>query len=342
MRRCTRVGIDVTKRCQWTCKTCFYRWRADFNQPYDRSLEDVMNELRAAKTRGCDHAVVVGWGEPTLWPNLIDFVIAVKDLGMTSSIITNGMASIDRYVKLRVAGLNHLHISCHAIGTELDEIAGLPGAGKRQRELMEWLRNAEWPWRMNMTVQKINYQNLLNIAAQCVAHGCRHIISLGFLPHYEWNDPNKLRQVAVHPKELRPYIEDVIKFVENCNSELPDSEKVMMTVRYHPMCHLATEYRKYIVNARYVLYDPWEWEYGNAGKTDDSYWQAAVDIGNTVSIIGTPCYNCDLGIHCGGWNRIYAAGFDGADLHAIETDPIAQFCGYLHDQNPANHGLGYF
>jgi MoaA/NifB/PqqE/SkfB family radical SAM enzyme len=343
MKKCTRVGIDVTKRCNWKCQTCFYRYKQDFNTPYDRTLTDVMQETERAKARGCDHAVLVGWGEPGLWPYLIDWIKEVQKLGMTSSIITNGSVAIGHYAKMRDAGLNHLHVSAHGIGETLDTISGIPGSGEKQLKLMQWLQQEQWAWRMNMTVQQANYQELASIANTCIMHGCRHIISLGFLPHYDWNDPNKMREVAVHPGVLKPYIQAVADEVIGYNviSTTPDNY-VMFTIRYHPMCHLDEEYRKYVVNARYVLLDRWEWDYGTAGLPPESHWNECLNIGNSVAIQTAPCTRCGLQMHCGGWNRVYAAGFNGAGLEGVTMPIETQVPGYLHDQNPANHEKGWF
>lgn len=301
-----------------------------------------MNEVIAAKNKGCDHAVLVGFGEPVLWPNLLETIKEISKIGMTSSIITNGSVAVSHYAKIREAGLNHLHISVHGIGTVLDEISGFPGAGERQVELFTWLKKENWPWRMNMTVQQINYKNLLDIANRCVFYGCKHIISLGFLPHYEWNDPHKMREVAVHPAELRPYIEAVAQMVEVFNKANQDNP-AMFTIRYHPMCHLSEEYRKYVTNARYVLYSPGEWDYNNAvAMSPEAHWQEALKLGGSVSIDTEPCLSCGLRIHCGGWNRVYAAGFDGAGLKAMEMPEESKIPGWLHDQNPSNSWKGWF
>lgn len=343
MKPCTRVGINCTKRCNWKCQTCFYRWAPDFNTTYDKSVAEVMNEAIAGKNRGCDHVVFVGWGEPGIWPNLIDSIKEITKIGMTSSIITNGSVSIAHYAKIREAGLNHLHISVHGIGETLDKVSGVPGSGAKQLELFKWLKDENWPWRMNMTVQQANYVALPYIARTCIDHGCRHIIPLGFLPHYEWNDPNKLQQVAVHPAVLRPHIESVASLVEYENATRDEEEQIMLTIRYHPMCHLNPEYRKYVVNAKYVVYDPWEWDYeGSAGLTGESLEKVADKIGNSVAINEEPCTKCGLRMHCGGWNKVYAAGFGGASLQAWLLPEMVQHRGWLHDQNPANHGKGWF
>jgi len=344
MQRNLRLGMDVTRRCQNKCKICFYRWNDSFNTPADKSLPDAMKETQDAKARGCNHVVLVGQGEPALWPQLLEYIQEVKALGMTSSIITNGTVGVAKYAAMKQAGLNHLHISVHGLGDTLDEIVGVPGSAKKQRELFHWLRDEKWPWRMNMTVQRHNYKELAMIAEECLSFGCKHIISLGFLPHYEWGDPDKMKEVAVHPAELRSYIEATAQLVEAFNTENKDGlvEKAMLTIRYHPMCHIAEKYRKYIVNAQYVLFDPWEWDYSSAGLSEEEHLQAAMNIGHSVRITSEPCKSCGLMLHCGGWNKVYAAGFNGADLQAIEMPPETKQVGWLHDKNPANSGKGFF
>lgn len=350
MNRCRRVGLDVTKRCNWRCHTCFYRWKPDFNAKFDRPLGDVMGEVRVAQKRGCNHAVIVGWGEPMLWPPLLDWVKACKTQGMTTSIITNGTGSPRRYAQLYEAGLNHLHVSVHGLGETLDRVAGVPGAGRQQAKALDWLGDSKLPWRMNMTVQRANHTELPKIARHCLDRGCRHIVALGFLPHYEWNDPTKLREVAVDPRELEPYLAMTAAQVELQNAkdfqlERNDPAYIdgrrLFTIRYHPLCCLADAYRRYVVNARFVLYDPWEWDYGNAGASEDQLWAAALSLGDSVATQGPPCSECLLLEHCGGWNRTYAQGFPGC----LEGGPLGgdhKPRAFYHDRNPANHAKGWF
>lgn len=337
LRQCSRVGIDVTRRCNFKCKTCFYRWHPAFGTAYDEPIESALTQARKAQARGCDHVVLVGWGEPGLWKPLLDYIREIASIGMTSSIITNGSLPIHLYSEMRDAGLNHLHISVHGIGEVLDGIVEFPGAGERQAKLMEWLKTESWPWRMNMTAQLANYRTFPQIAKTCVEHGCRHIISLGFLPHYEWEAPDKVRQVAVHPAELQPYIEDTYEAIWR--------HGVMFTVRYHPMCHLREDLRKYVVNAKYVLYDPWEWDYGHHGETPEAFWRSAQGIGGSVSITEAPCTQCYINGHCGGWNKTYCRAF-GKPTEVLQPVKMSKDwsiqAGWLHAQNPANMAKGWF
>jgi MoaA/NifB/PqqE/SkfB family radical SAM enzyme len=330
MKPCKRVGVNLSWRCQWKCQTCFYRRNDNFNKAIDRPIEQINYELSAARQRGCDHAVAVGEGEPTLYPFIKGYVESCKQFGLTSSIITNGATDLQNFIDLYEAGLNHFHVSVHGVGTTLDKVACVVGASEKQDIVKTWMRNNNIPWRSNTTLQRANYQELPEIVENILSYGAYHIVLLGFLPHYEWQ--NRLTEVAVHPAELRPYI-------EKCCEILEASGK-LFTIRYHPFCHLDEKYWKYVVNAKYVLYDPFEWEYGNMGKNEPAMWMAACQMAESVGVQGEPCYNCNAHLHCGGWNRHYAAGFNGADLKAITLD-IPQIRGYYHDQNPTNDNKGF-
>lgn len=343
MKPCSRVGLDVTRRCNWKCQMCFYRYSDQFNAAYDKPLGDLLQEIGHAQSHGCDHAVLVGWGEPMLYPDLKELLVACNERKMAMSMITNGAIAVKRYMNLYEDGLDHLHVSVHGEGATLDEVSGVNGSYDKQIALLRELSKADLPWRSNTTIQQCNYEQLPEIAAMCCRLGVKHWVSLGFLPHYEWYQ--HLSEVAVHPAELRPYIEAA--------AEVCLKTDVMFTIRYHPMCHLSPKYWPYVVNARYVVYDPWEWCYNDKwpDANDDEMWKNAINIGNVVAIEGEPCRSCQMFMHCGGWNKTYAAGFDGAGLRAITSEEVKAIgvgtgerftAGFFHDQNPANQCSGTF
>ena len=340
MNKCRKYGIDVTKRCNWRCKTCFYFWEPDFNGDYQKPLSEAIREVENAKAKGCNHSVIVGFGEPGLWPNLIDWIKAVRLLDMTCSIITNGSLATSHYGKMREAGLDHLHISMHGLGKTLDDIVGVEGAGEHQKQLREWLYKEQWPFRINMTVQQLNYTQVLDIFGTAIDHGARHVVSLGFLPHYGWGNREKIRSVAVHPETYRYHLESAISFVEAHNETNPDHQ-VMMSVRYHPMCHIRSEYRKYITNAKYVVYDPFEWQYNSSHLDGEELWRVAEGLGTVGSHEGE-CAKCDAWIHCNGWNKGMIIAFDGAELKPITLEDNQRVRGFYHDQNPTNSHRGWF
>jgi MoaA/NifB/PqqE/SkfB family radical SAM enzyme len=236
MNKCSRAGYDCTKRCNWKCLHCFYRWRADFNTPEDYPLETIIQLARDARARGCDRFCFVGVGEPALWPPMEEAIRQITAMGMSVSMITNGTASISRYAAFKAAGLNHVHVSVHGVGDVLNEIAGVPWpASFRQEKLLGYCYETNWPWRMNMTAQRSNFKQLTEIAKMCIDFGCVHIVFLGFLPLYEWGpDPAKLKAILADPREISPEL-------ERLGAEMAKHPEVLFTIRYHPMCLLKPE-----------------------------------------------------------------------------------------------------
>ncbi|MDD5394917.1 MAG: radical SAM protein [Thiothrix sp.] len=335
MKPCTRVGIEVTGRCNANCVSCFHRWSPEVKARGDKTLAEVLAEAADGQRRGCDHVVIVGSGEPGIWPHLLDAIREFTRMGLSSSMISNATLPVSTYEKVREAGMNHLHLSIHN-GFNADIVMGQKGATQRQQAVVEWLGKEKWAWRANMTIMKGTYDSIIGTALKCFNYGCRHIVSLGFLPLYGWAaDFDRARQVIVDPKESSPYISELAGIMES-------QEGVTFTIRYAPMCLLPKQYWKYVTNARYVVYDPWEWEYQSSHLSPEALWTRAKDFGDSVGIQGEPCASCDLQIHCGSYNRTMFAMFPDMGICAIEDENIPKIPGWLFDQNPATHEKGWY
>lgn len=337
MRPCSRVGVNLGWRCNWSCTHCFYRFDSRLHQDVEAGWSETKAKIDRAWDNHLDHVVLVGYGEPAiarLTPRVLDYA---HDLQMATSMITNGICKLNRYKAFYRQGLDHLHISSHGFAQSLRAISGAPAAFGLQEKLKGWLKSEDLPWRTNVAMQRLNYSDLPELAEYEASLGVAHYVLLGFLPHYQWaEDPQRIREVAVHPAELRPALEQAAAVLESAGT--------LFTIRYHPLCHLAPRWWKYVVNARYVFFDPFEWNYTLQIRDRQLLWKEAVKLGDAVRV-DEPCNRCAALRHCGGWNRIYAAAFGGADLKPIEAPP-AEYAevwdrdGGLHDLNPANHQTG--
>jgi radical SAM protein with 4Fe4S-binding SPASM domain len=111
------IGIEVTKRCNFTCRHCF----VDAGQP--RGHELTLAELRTLLTdlRACG-ADSVGWsgGEPLLRPDLVELTALARSLGLTPSLVSNGfLATPQKLAALCDAGLAVIQISLDGPTPEL-------------------------------------------------------------------------------------------------------------------------------------------------------------------------------------------------------------------------------
>lgn len=343
MKPCRRVGIDNTWRCLWRCTHCFYangytNETGGLGTNWDESLDVMLAKIDKARARGIDHMVAVGYGEPSTAKNLKQLLLACKDRGLTTSIITNGIQPISHYAKMYYEwGLDHLHISSHGFGDTLNEIAQRPDAAEKQLKLKEWLCAKQLPYRTNFTMQQINYKEMPETLIRDTELGAFHVVMLGFLPHYNWSDPQKTKDVGVHPTLLRPYIEETSRRLEEVNQ--------LFTIRYHPFCHLDSKYWKYIVNTKYVNFDVWEWNYELQADDIPALWRAACKMGEGTRTTD-PCNKCQAAKHCGGWNVKNVNGINASGnpvkLTAINNSPeeykkVWNTDGGIHDMNPVNH-----
>jgi len=336
MKPCKVVGLEnVTWKCNWNCTHCFFRRAKDLHTNKDTSLDRLKREINAGKSRGCNSVVLCGKGEPMMHSRIDEIIAYISGIGMKSLIITNGSMGIGKYQRLYKLGLDHLHISMHGLGETLDKISERKGAGRKQMELLEWLNKESNPFRINITLQQLNHQEVFNIAEKAVQFGAFHVSLLNFLPHYHWK--SRTKEVAVNPIELINILEKSMKHMEG---------KVIFTLRYFPMCLLKPDYWKYVTNTRFVLFDPWEWDYGCYSEDVEKVWRAAIIMGRVVAIKGEPCDSCLLKEHCGGWNRFYAHAFNFEGLKAIKEIPdelkeAVDQKGGLFDLNPANLSGGH-
>jgi len=337
MNPCKVVGLgSVTWKCNWNCKHCYFRRVPEFHTSVDAPLSHLKQEIDAGKDRGCDSVVLCGKGEPTLHNQIEDIIDYVSKIGMKSLIITNGSIGIEKYRKLYDLGLNHLQVSMHGLGEMLDKIAERKGAGQRQMELLEWLNKENLPFRINVTLQQLNYREIIDIIKKAIQLGAFHVSFLNFLPHYHWK--HRVKEIAVDPKLLVEPLEKVMSWLEK--------EGTFFTFRYFPMCLLSPHFWRYVTNTRFVIFDPWEWEYGYYSKDIESVWKVAINMGKSSRIKGEPCNSCLLKEHCGGWNRFYAGAFGLEQLKIIREAPseykdVINKRGGLFDLNPANSLKGY-
>ena len=48
MRPCTRVGLETTWRCNWTCDQCFFLRHENFHKPLDVPVEEITAKIDQA------------------------------------------------------------------------------------------------------------------------------------------------------------------------------------------------------------------------------------------------------------------------------------------------------
>ena len=201
----TRVDIKITFKCNNHCDFCAQGNKRD--TVTQMTKEQVEKDLLDAASKGADSAVFTG-GEPTLHPQLLDFVKFARSHGYRYiQVQTNGRTFLykDFIEKLRDAGVNQLspslHGACaathdgltHAKGSFAQTVSGILNARKLGMEVIT-----------NTVVTSKNYKEFPKMASMFAAMGvCQfqyafvHIIGTAEV-NKKWLVPKKT--------EVLPYI----------------------------------------------------------------------------------------------------------------------------------------
>ena len=131
------INLDLTTACNYACDHCI-DWDI-LNTKHRHADDELRSSMTTMAARGLRSVILIGGGEPTLYPGFADFVGHLKGLGLQVAVVSNGSRN-DRileaaahlragdWVRLSLdAGSNQTFRAMHKpskAGLDLDEICG--------------------------------------------------------------------------------------------------------------------------------------------------------------------------------------------------------------------------
>ncbi|HLU39472.1 MAG TPA: radical SAM protein, partial [Planctomycetota bacterium] len=82
------INLDLTTACNYRCDHCI-DWDI-LNQPQKHEEQELRASLTRMAERGLKSVILIGGGEPTLYPGFPDFVGFLKSLGLQVAVVSNG------------------------------------------------------------------------------------------------------------------------------------------------------------------------------------------------------------------------------------------------------------
>ncbi|QDV05700.1 molybdenum cofactor biosynthesis protein A [Planctomycetes bacterium Poly30] len=82
------INLDLTTACNYRCTHCI-DWDI-LNTKHKLAEEDLRTSIALMRERGLKSVILIGGGEPTLYPGFVGFTKFLKELGLKVSIVTNG------------------------------------------------------------------------------------------------------------------------------------------------------------------------------------------------------------------------------------------------------------
>jgi MoaA/NifB/PqqE/SkfB family radical SAM enzyme len=314
--------IDVGHRCNISCTHCYHAHEKDAKF---KPVQELKAEIDQAKSRGNNYIDFSG-GEPTIYPDIAELIKYCESIDMKCCVITNGLAGAKATESILNAGVDDWLVSVHGTSETCDKIMQLPGARDKQERFLKQLQESGSTFRFNCCMLRENQDDLIATAKWAAQWKPRIFNWINFNPHHGWQeDIEGTKRVIAGLDVLEAQLSQAIPILLDAG--------IGVNVRYYPMCRLPEAFRMHVCNDYHVLFDPYEWDYGNSPKTFQNYYASAVNMSNGNEWKGQPCQTCSIKYICGGPNSAFyrASGMKGC-VSAIKDDTIPRddFYYYRH------------
>lgn len=146
-------AIVFTQGCNFRCRYC-HNPELVYPSLFQEGMpqEEVMSFLR--RRQGTLQGLVVTGGEPTLQPDLLDFLSEVKKLGYRIKLDTNGYRPDVLQQALDQKLVDYIAMDLKAPLAKYPQITGVPTDEKILRRSMEMIKNSGLPHEFRTTYDK--------------------------------------------------------------------------------------------------------------------------------------------------------------------------------------------
>lgn len=166
---------ELTHRCPLSCPYCSNPVElARLDSELD--TETWARVFREAAEIGVLQLHLSG-GEPASRRDLTELVVAAREAGLYTNLITSGIGLNERRLReLDEAGLDHIQLSLQGTTPEMaDEIGGYKGGYKRKMQVAEWIGAIGFPLTLNAVLHRRNLHQLPRAIEMAVEMGARRI-----------------------------------------------------------------------------------------------------------------------------------------------------------------------
>jgi pyruvate-formate lyase-activating enzyme len=265
-RKLTRRGILwLGLTCNLRCHFCYFLDRIE-NPAHPEhafmSLEKARDICRTLVDYYGNNSVDIQGGEPTLYPAIHDLVEYCADIGLSPTLITNGVALSVReeVVRFKEAGIRDFLVSVQGLGRTHDQIVGREGASARQMKGLGNLQQVGVPFRFNTVLSKDALPQLMDISRLAVRTGAGVVNFLGFNPFNDQQTGKRSTRNVPGYEELREPVEAAVDYLT--------AENVEVNIRYLPLCLVSERHRPNVYGYKQIPYDLHENDYASWSWTE--------------------------------------------------------------------------
>lgn len=207
--------ISLTGLCNNNCIFCLDGERKD---RFHRTRKEIKKRIDEGVKEGATRLVLSG-GEPTIHPNILEFIRYGKKKGYKRiQIITNGRMLAYRSLvnSLKEAGLDEVTFSLHGHTKEIhDAMTRMPGSFEQITTGIKNAQKAGFIINTDTTITKINYKYLPKTISYIHSLGVDEVNLMSIVP---FGNAWKYRERLIYEfEEVVPYVEQVIDFCKKKN-----------------------------------------------------------------------------------------------------------------------------
>ncbi|MGE4536229.1 MAG: radical SAM protein [Desulfovibrio sp.] len=265
-RSLTRRGVVwLGQTCNLRCRFCYFQTRIEARDHPEHpfmSLEKATAIVDTLRGHYDNRAIDIQGGEPTIFPGIERLCEHCANIGLTPTLITNGLALANRQAcrRLADAGVRDLLVSVHGLGDSYDDVVGVPGAHKKQMDALSNCLAVGLPVRFNCVLTRSALPQLGDVAGLAADVGARVVNFIAFNPFEDQQTGERSRKDVPAYGEVTPPLVAALDSLERAGIEA--------NVRYFPLCQLPDAYRKNIYDFQQLPYDSHEWDYASWSWTD--------------------------------------------------------------------------
>lgn len=166
---------ELTHRCPLMCPYCSNPQELTAREA-ELTTQQWTDVFRQAAALGVLQLHLSG-GEPASRRDLLDLVIAAREVGLYTNLITSGIGLTEaRLEALNAAGLDHIQLSVQGVNADIaDRIGGYKGGFDRKMHVAEHIARLGFPLTLNAVMHRDNIGDLPATIAMAERLGARRI-----------------------------------------------------------------------------------------------------------------------------------------------------------------------
>ncbi len=199
---------ELTHRCPLSCPYCSNPIELEL-QDRELDTDQWADIFRQAAELGVLQLHISG-GEPASRRDLVDLVIAAREAGLYTNLITSGIGLTEKRLKaLDAAGLDHVQLSLQGTDADMaDRIGGYRGGFDRKMQVARWIGEIGFPLTLNAVLHRRNLHQLPRALEMAVEMGARRI-EVATVQFHGWAMKN--RDALMPTREQARAADEIVK-----------------------------------------------------------------------------------------------------------------------------------